>query len=50
MLEGIFEVGEQARLVQKLRPLELREATPEVPLGQLGNPLKQRERDVLADH
>ena len=39
MLKGIAHVGEEARLVEKLGGLEVREATVQRLLGQLGNGL-----------
>ena len=49
VLEGVFEVGEQARLVEELRRLKLGEAASELVLGQIGDGLEQGERHVLAD-
>ena len=50
VLEGVLEVGEEARLVEELRGLEAREALAELLLRPLGDRLEQRERHVLADH
>ena len=41
VLEGVFELGEQARLVEELGRLQVREAAMERGLGQLGNGLQQ---------
>ena len=49
VLEGVREIGEQAALVEELRRLELREAPPELIVGEPGNLLEQRERHLAAD-
>src|SRR5882724_9072630 len=49
VLEGVFEVGKEARLVEELGGLEAGQTTPEVGFILLGDRLKQRERHVMAD-
>src|SRR5215510_3977917 len=47
MLEGVFEVREDARLVQELGRLEVTQSPTQVVLGRVGNGLQQREGHVL---
>ena len=42
VLEGVFELGEEARLVEELGGLQVGEAQAERLLGQLGDGLQQR--------
>ncbi len=42
MLEGVDLVGEEARLIEELRRLEVRQAAMQRLLGQLGHGLQQR--------
>ena len=44
VLEGVFVLGEQARLVEELGRLQVRQAAVQRRLGQLGNGLQQRRR------
>ena len=41
VLEGVFPLGEQARLVEELGPLELRQAAVQRLLREVGNGLQQ---------
>ena len=50
VLEGVFEIREEADLVEELGGLEVSQPTPQVFFGQLGNGEQKRERHVLADH
>ncbi len=50
VLEGVFEIREQAPLVEELGGLQTGEAAAERLLGQLGDGLKEGERHILADH
>ena len=47
--EGIFQLGKEIGLVQKLRRLQPRQARGHGLLGQPGNVPQQRERDIDAD-
>ena len=47
--EGVFQLGEEIGLVQKLRRLQPRQARRQRLLGQPGNVAHQRERDIDAD-
>ena len=50
VLEGVLPLGEQPRLVQELRRLEVREASVQLPSsGTLGNGLQQRQGHLCAD-
>src|SRR5262245_42635784 len=49
MLEGVFEVREEARLVQELGGLELTQSPTQVALGRVGNGLQQGEGHILAN-
>ncbi len=46
MLEGIFQLRGEARLIEELVGLEVHEPTPECLLGQLRDGLKQRKGRV----
>jgi hypothetical protein len=50
VLEGVLEVREKARLVQKLRRLQVREPSADVFLRQVCNGLQERQRHILSDH
>jgi hypothetical protein len=50
VLERVLEVGEEAALVEELRCLEMREAPPELIVGELGDVLEQREGHIATDH
>ncbi len=47
--EGVFEVGEEARLIEKLRGLKLGEAPAERLVGQSGGRLEEGKCNVFAD-
>src|SRR5262249_58174334 len=47
MLEGVFEVREDARLVQELGRLEVTQGPTHVVLGRVSNGLQQREGHIL---
>src|SRR5215468_12545991 len=49
MLEGVFEVREEACLVQELGGLEMTQSPPQVALGRVGNGLQQGEGHILAN-
>src|SRR5260370_16317858 len=49
MLEGVFEIREQPRLVEELGSLQAIEPAPKRVVRQLGNGLEQRERDIFAN-
>jgi len=49
VLEGVFQIREQPRLVDELGGLQVVEPTPERVLRQLGDCLEQCERHVFAD-
>src|SRR5262245_37547240 len=49
MLEGVFQVREDARLVQELGGLEMTQGSTQVVLGRVGNGLQQREGHILAN-
>ena len=49
VLERVLEVGKEARLVQELRRLQLREGAPQLVLCHLRDRLQERHRHVLAD-
>ena len=46
MLEGVGGLGEQARLVEELGGLEVRQAAVQACLGQLGNGLQEGQGDL----
>jgi hypothetical protein len=48
MLEGILPLGEQPRLVEELGSLELRQATVQRVLREIGDGLQQGQRDFMA--
>ena len=50
MLEGVFDIGKEARFVEELCCLQVRQATVERRFGQLGNSVEKRAGDVLANH
>ena len=50
MLEGVLALGKEARLVQELGRLQVRQATVERCLGQLGNGLEQGQGHLRANH
>jgi hypothetical protein len=50
MLEGVLRLGEQARLVQELRGLEVRQATVQGRLRQVDNGPQQGKGHVRANH
>src|SRR5262249_36849833 len=50
MVEGVFEVGKEARFVEELRRLQVHQAMVERRFGQLCNGLEKRARDILANH
>jgi hypothetical protein len=50
MLEGVFRLGEQTRLIQKLRRLEVRQATVQRCLGHVRNGLEQRQEHLSANN
>jgi len=47
MLEGVFEVREDARLVQELGGLKMTQSPTKVVLGRIGDYLQQREGHIL---
>src|SRR5712691_1650887 len=49
MLERVFEVGEELRLVEELRRLQAGEAAAKLILGRVRDRLELRERHILAD-
>src|SRR5262245_5241474 len=49
VLEGVFRLGKEARLVEELGGLEVREATVQGGLGQLGDGLQQGQWHLGAD-
>src|SRR5499425_1594803 len=49
MLEGVFEVRENARLVEEFGSLEMTQSPTQVVLGRVGNGLEQREGHILAN-
>ena len=49
MLEGVGMLGEEARLVEELGGLEVRQATMEHRLGQLGNGVQQGQGHLGAN-
>src|SRR5215469_15804933 len=49
VLEGVFEVREDARLVQELGGLKTTQRPTQVVLGRVGNGLQQREGHILAN-
>src|SRR2546425_3890053 len=50
VLERVFEVREEARLIQELCGLEMPEAAAQGVLGLLGDRLQEREWHILSDH
>src|SRR5262249_3316284 len=50
MLEGVFDVGEQACFVQELNRLKVGEAATELLLRSPGDRLEQGQGHVLPDH
>jgi len=49
VLEGVLPLGEQARLVEELCPLELRQAAVQRFLREVGNGLQQDQGHLMAD-
>jgi hypothetical protein len=49
VLEGVLDLGEQARLVEELGGLQMGEAPAERRLGHLGHGLEERQRHLVAD-
>src|SRR5215813_13875117 len=49
VLERVFEVREDARLVEELGSLEVTQSPTQVVLGRVGNGLQQREGHILAN-
>jgi hypothetical protein len=49
VLEGVGVLGQEPRLVEELRRLEVRQGTVQGVLGQLGHRVQQRERHVRAN-
>ena len=49
VLEGVLDIREQARFVEKLRDLQVREAPAQGEFGLAVQRLEQRKRNVLAD-
>ena len=49
VLEGVVPLGEEARLVEELGRLQVRQAAMERLLGQLGNGLQQGQGHLGAD-
>jgi hypothetical protein len=49
VFESVFEIREEARLVEELGGLKVGEPATHVFFGQLGNGEQERERHVLAD-
>jgi hypothetical protein len=49
MLEGVLEIREEARLVEKLGRLEVGESQVKAALGYVGDGLQKRERHLLPD-
>jgi hypothetical protein len=50
MLESVFRLGEQARFIQELRRLQMRQAAVQRLFGQVRNGLQQGEGHVRANH
>ena len=50
VLERVCPLGEHRRLVEELGCLEVRQPVVQRVLGQLGDRVQERERDILADH
>ena len=50
MLEGVFALGEEARLIEELGSLQVGEAVMQRLLGQLGNGLQERQGHLSANH
>src|SRR5436309_14122619 len=49
VLEGVFALGKESRLIQELGRLEMRELAMQRRLGHLGNGLQQRQGYLGAD-
>src|SRR2546425_8868349 len=49
VLEGVLEVGKQARLVEELASLQMSKALAKLPLWQVADGLDQRKEHILAD-
>ncbi len=49
VLERVLDVGEEARLVQEFRGLQVREGTAHRLLVSVSDALEEHQRDVLAD-
>ena len=49
VLESVFEIGKEARLVEELGGLQMGEALAQLLFGRVLDRLKERERHVLAD-
>jgi hypothetical protein len=50
VLEGVLDVGEQARLIEELRRLEVSQTTIQRLVGQVRNGLEQRQRHLGTHH
>ena len=50
VLEGVFQLGEEARLVEELGRLQEGESPPQVRLGHVGDGLEKRKRHFRPDH
>ena len=50
MLEGVLALGKEARLVEELGRLEVRQSAMQRVFGQLGNGLEQGEGHLGANH
>src|SRR2546426_2551754 len=49
VLEGVFDLGEKARFVQKLRREQMSEMSRELVVRALGDRLQESQGDLLAD-
>ena len=50
VLEGVFQLGKEARLVEELGRLQEGESPPQVRLGHVGDGLEKRKRHLRPDH
>ena len=50
VLEGVLTLGKEARLIEELGGLEVRQPAMQDLLGQLGNGLQQGEGHLRANH
>ena len=50
VLEGVFQLGKEARLVEELGRLQEGESPPQVRLGHVGDGLEQRKGHLRPDH